>query len=62
MLETMLIHRDTLQIDEPTLSPSPVRRRDHTLVLDTRRRRALMYGGAFESDHVFDDVWALQLP
>ena len=45
-----------------SLNPAPKAREDHTMVLDTRRRRALLYGGMHASTYVFQDVWALQLP
>jgi len=61
-LETLLIDTSDFSLSEPTLSPAPSRRREHSMVLDTKRRRAIVYGGAFESKHVYDDVWALQLP
>jgi hypothetical protein len=62
MLETLLIDLGARSTSEPTLTPAPERRRDHSMVLDTTRRRALVFGGAYESKHVYADVWALQLP
>lgn len=59
---TALIDVDTLEVSEPELTPALPPRRDFSMVLDRRRRRALVYGGAFRSESAYGDTWALRLP
>ncbi len=62
------LDRDTLLldpergIDEPTLEPELPPRREHTAVFDAARRRAIVFGGAYQSERALDDTWALELP
>ena len=44
------------------LMPAPGEHRDHTVVLDTVQRRALVFGGAEDSKRALNDTWALTLP
>ncbi len=62
-----VVHENLLLVDlatgltrAPMLTPAPQGRRDHGFVLDARRR-AILFGGALDSDHCFDDTWALTL-
>ena len=44
------------------LGPVPPGRRDHSMILDTTRRHAVVFGGARNDAEALDDTWALQLP
>ncbi len=62
-----IVHENLLLVDlatgvalAPTLDPAPAGRRDHGFVLDPWRR-AILFGGAIDSDHCLDDTWMLTL-
>jgi len=64
-----LVERGTSLIDpergtarELALDPAAGPRRDFAMVLDTRRRRAVVFGGALQSTRAYGDAWALELP
>lgn len=59
---TVLIDVDTLAVSEPELDPALPSRRDFSMVLDRRRRHAVVFGGAFQSESAYGDTWALRLP
>lgn len=59
---TMVIDLEAGLTTEPELVPALPPRRDFTAVLDTRRRQALVFGGAFQSSFAYGDTWALRLP
>lgn len=64
-LATLLIELPTGLARAPvfdTIDPIPQGRRDHSMVLDARRRRALVFGGAHGSEVALSDTWALTLP
>ena len=59
---TLLFDVAAPSIAEPIVTPAPGGRRDYTLVMDRRRRRAIAFGGAEQSEHAYADTWALELP
>ena len=59
---TLLIDPRSGATEEAELEPAPGFRRDFTMVLDSRRRRAIVFGGALESTRAYGDSWALELP
>ncbi|MFK8003111.1 MAG: kelch repeat-containing protein [Polyangiales bacterium] len=59
---TALIDLNTLEVTEPELTPALPPRRDFSMVLDRRRRRAIVFGGALRSESAYGDTWALLLP
>lgn len=59
---TLIIEPERGTARELELDPAPGPRRDFTMVLDGRRRRAIVFGGALQSTRAYRDAWALELP